>query len=139
MQTDGPTGADLYEELRVAAAAAGVTIQKFARPLFAEPNWKLEQLRIAKHPTQLTIDRVRALVTGRIIPPARPSNIKGINLRRGDPAPAGEARVPGEVIEARRRLTDLAHAERLPGETLDAAVARLQHQQSTIASLGGGQ
>jgi hypothetical protein len=44
------TGEQLHRELCEAASAAGVSVQKFARPLFSEPNWKLEQMRIAKHP-----------------------------------------------------------------------------------------
>src|SRR5438270_7100144 len=86
------TGEQLHEELRVAAAAARVSIQKFARPLFSEPNWKLEQLRIAKHPTQLTIERVRALVAGLPIPPPRGRYIRddrAIGLSRIEAEEAG--------------------------------------------------
>jgi hypothetical protein len=136
------TGQDLYDELQRAARAAGTSLNKFAAPLFAEGQvpWKLEQLRIAKCPMPHTLARVRALIAGEPLPEARPSPIKGktIRARYERPSGASESRLSSEAIAFRRNLTDLARTHRLPGETLHAAIRRLQHQQSTIADLGEG-
>jgi len=132
------TGQDLYDDLQRAAHAAGTTLNKFAAPLFAEGQtaWKLEQLRIAHNPMPHTIARVRALIAGEPLPEARTSPIKGKTIRTRDERPSGssETRLSGDVIAARRNLTDQARTERLPGETLAAAVRRLQ--QSTVSNLG---
>jgi hypothetical protein len=123
------TGEQLHRELCEAASAAGVSVQKFARPLFSEPNWKLEQMRIAKHPTQLTIERVRALVAGRPIPPSRGQYVRdprAIGLSRIEAEEAGippSARSVNERellsqqaafkarVELNRQLTEIAHRE----------------------------
>jgi hypothetical protein len=134
----GVTGQQLYDELAAAANAAGVSLRHFVAPLFNEPSWKLEQLRIAKVPMPATIARVRALIAGEPLPPTRTSPVKGKTIsRRHERITGGETRLSGEVIAYRRNLTDMAHAERLPGETLAAAVRRISHQQRTIAELGG--
>jgi hypothetical protein len=140
------TGEMLHEELRVAAAAAGVSLHKFARPLFSEPNWKLEQLRIAKHPTQLTIDRVRALVGGLPIPPSRGQYIRdprAIGLSRAEAEDAGippSARSVNEHallsqqaaakarVELNRQLAELAHQTRRPGQCLADRVRELRRE-----------
>jgi hypothetical protein len=135
-----PTGEDLYEELRAAAAAAGISLHKFAAPLFGEPNWKLQQLRIAKAPKPLTIARVRALIAGEPVPQPVPSPKRGIP--RGDETHRvndGESRLNGDEIARRRALAESAAAMRAPGETIADAVRRVRAQQQSIAALGGQQ
>lgn len=131
--TTGVTGEMLYEELRVAAVKAGVSIQKYSAPLFSEPNWKLEQLRIARQPNPNTIARVRARISGEPIPPPRGGRFSGGST--ADSHRVTEVRVPGDVIEQRRRLTEAAHENRLPGETIASAVRRIEQQQVTIEEL----
>lgn len=134
----GVTGQLLYDELADAALVAGVPLRQFVAPLFNEPSWKLEQLRIAKAPMPATIARVRALIAGEPLPPTRPSPVKGHTIGpRHERIIGVETRLSGEVIAQRRNLAERAHAERHPGETLAAAVRRISHQQRTIAELGG--
>ena len=105
------TGGQLHQDLTEAAAAAGVPLHR----LFDEPNSKLEQLRIAKRPTQSTIDRVRALIAGKPVPP---------------PARAGnyirDPRCEKDRIEDLRTLTGLAHVQRRPGQTIADCVREMR-------------
>jgi hypothetical protein len=131
------TGEQLHRELSEAARAAGMSLQRFARPLFSEPNWKLEQLRIARKPKPSRIARVRALIAGEPLP--EPSGNQYCrdarayaSSRRGDRDALGglrdhsfEPRLTGDVIAARQALTRRARAERRPGETLQSAIQRL--------------
>jgi hypothetical protein len=110
----GVTGEQLHDQVRAAAQASGQSIKAFVRPLFGDSSWKLEQLRIAKTPTQSTIDRVRALIAGEPLPAAPVSPRKGLPLG-----------LTGDEIARRRSLTYLAHHTRRPGETLHAAIRRL--------------
>lgn len=140
------TGEQLFEELRAAAAAARVSLYKFSLPLFSEPKWKLEQLRIAKHPTQLTIERVRALVAGLPIPPSRGQYIRdprAIGLSRAEAEEADispSARSINERalldqqaaskarVELNRQLTELAHETRRPGQCVADRVRELRRE-----------
>lgn len=140
----GVTGEQLHQELSDAAQAAGVPLYRFVAPLFNEPNWKLEQLRIAKRPTQSTIDRVSALISGEPIPPTRVGRYvrdpRAFGLSRADAEAAGIPpsarstdeghtleRVTSEKarIERLRHWTELAHRSRRPGQTLADRVREL--------------
>lgn len=131
------TGEQLHRELCAAARARGVSPQQFARPLFNEPNWKLEQMRIAKRPTQLTIDRVRALIAGAPLPPTRAGqyvrDARAFGLSR---FAAEEAGIPPSLrssreaaglaltlerkaaVERARDLAEIARETRRPGQCL---------------------
>jgi hypothetical protein len=121
----GVTGEQLHDQVRAAAQASGQSIKAFVRPLFGDSSWKLEQLRIAKTPTQSTIDRVRALIAGEPLPAAPVSPRKGLPLGKVRKVSDGEHRLTGDEIARRRSLTYLAHHTRRPGETLHAAIRRL--------------
>lgn len=69
--TDQVTGEQLYNEVCEAAAKSGRRLASFVAPLFNGNSWKIEQMRIAHAPTQITIDRVRALIAGEPLPPTR--------------------------------------------------------------------
>jgi hypothetical protein len=120
-----PTGPELVDALRAAAAKAGVPLKRFVEPIATSSADNLiGQLGRAVKPVQATIDRVCALIAGEPIPPPRESPFKGhFGKRECNPAP--EARVPAWEIERRRALTDQARVARRPGETLAAAVKRL--------------
>lgn len=133
------TGADLVEELRAGAKRNGVSLAKFAMPLTSARNSHafLTQLKMAKLPTPLMIERVRALCEGRPIPAHRGARFRQVKNGIRHCAEHSEARVPGEVIEHRRRLTEAAHESRLPGETIASAVRRLSRQHEIIADMEG--
>lgn len=65
---EAPSGEQLYLELCESAARAGVSLARFAAPLFNGASWKIEQMRIAAQPTDLTVRRVRALIAGEPLP-----------------------------------------------------------------------
>jgi hypothetical protein len=137
------TGEQLHAELTAAAARARVSLREFVEPLFNEPNWKLEQLRIAKCPTQSTIDRVRALVEGRPIPPTarvgnyRRADPRHLQMTRAEAEAAGippsgrcidlaQATAEKTRVELSRHLAELAHLSRRPGQTLADRVRELR-------------
>lgn len=143
------TGEQLHCELTDAAQAAGVPLRRFVAPIFDEPNWKLEQLRIAKKPTQSTIERVRALISGAPIPPTRTGRYfrdpRAFGLSRADAEAAGIppssrsinerhglARVIAEKarVERLRQWTELAHVSRRPGQTLADRVRELRTEMT---------
>jgi hypothetical protein len=143
----GVTGEHLYAEIVEAAQRSGQPLKTFVRPLLGESSWKLEQIRIAKAPTQSTIDRVRALIEGKPLPPtARVGNYRRGDFRHlamtrvaaeaaGIP-PSGRskaersdlARVTAEKarVELSRHLSDLARESRRPGQTLADRVRELR-------------
>lgn len=121
-----PTGEQLCDELRVAAHASGVSLARFCAPLFKGESWKIEQLRIARKPLRRTVERVRALIAGEPVPEAPPSPLRGRPQGHGrHRITDGDTRMTGDEIARRRALTDVAHAQRRPGETLHQAVNRL--------------
>jgi hypothetical protein len=139
------TGEDLHRQLIEAATTAGVPLRQFVAPLFIEPNWHLEQLRIAKAPKQTTIDRVRALIAGEPLPPTRSGryhrDARAFGLSRADAEAAGIppsgrslsegntlARLTAEKarVELSRHLSDLARESRRPGQTLADRVRELR-------------
>jgi hypothetical protein len=81
------TGEELFAELDAAAREAGVSITRFAAPIFPCAH-KIEQLRLAKKVRQGTIARVRALIAGEPVPPP---NVKYIR----DPRAIGLSRRSG--------------------------------------------
>lgn len=121
-----PTGEDLADELTAAARARGVTMNAFVAPLVTStPTNFIQALRRSRTPLQSTIDRVRACCAGLPVPPPRVSPFKGHRGAKRHEVNDGEKRMSSDEIERRRRLTDRAHAERLPGETLHQAIRRL--------------
>lgn len=128
MMPEPVTGEQLYAEIRAAATASGRSLREYTRPLFGESDskWKLEQLRIARNPTRSTIERVRALLAGEPLPERPASPRKGLPLSTDRRNPDGDHRLSGDEIARRRALTDVAHAERRPGETLHQAMMRLR-------------
>lgn len=138
------TGEQLWHALSVAAAAAGMSIQKFSRPLFNEPNWKLEQLRIAKRPSRATIARVRAHIAGEPLPPTRAGHYvrdeRAFGLSRVQAEAAGippsrrsvregslleQQLATRRRMELRRDLADAARLSRRPGQVLADRVREL--------------
>lgn len=125
---DQPSGQDLVDALRAAAAKRRVTLKGFVAPLVtSSADNFLGQLGRASRPTQLTIDRVRALIEGKPIPPARPSPIKGRSLGGGgvNRITDGDVRLRADEIEGKRLLAEAAAAARRPGETLQDAQKRV--------------
>jgi hypothetical protein len=120
-----PTGQSLLDELRVAANARGQSLTAFIAPLVSSsPENFIAQLGRAEYPTSLTVARVRACIAGEPVPPARVSPFKGKRGRQ-ERARHGDPVVRADEIEARRQLTEAAHAARRPGETLEQALKRL--------------
>lgn len=125
VRSSGPTGPELAEELGVAAAKAGVPLQQFVAPLTANNPWAfLTQLRKAKRPTPLTVERVRACCAGLPVPEPRTSPCEG---HFGGP----KRFVSGEHLESKierarkQALGDAARERRRPGETLGDALRRI--------------
>jgi len=122
-----PSGRDLVDALRAAAAKRGVSLRLFVAPLSSNQTAFITSLEMAQKPYQLTIDRVAALIAGEPVPPARKSNFQGHDgtcARHHN----GEAMIRADEIEERRRLARQAHDIRRPGETLEAAIKRLGGQ-----------
>lgn len=65
------TGVELVRQLRSAASSEGVSLNRFVRPLTTDPTKFIQQMEDARKPTPITIERVRALIEGRPIPPHR--------------------------------------------------------------------
>lgn len=125
MSAEEPTGVELAEELRAAAASAGVSIYAFVTPLAtSNASSFLANLSTAQHPKPLTIARVRALCAGEPLPEARPSTFeKRFGLtRHAVPEPRDSGGQRTALIE----LGERAAARRLPGETLAASLKRLE-------------
>lgn len=139
--TDRPTGEQLYQELEAEAARRCISLASLATSLWpSAPSWRLEQLRIAKTPKDRTIAQIRGLIAG---------EIEGVELgpsfkisrdvrRELGIAPSrreiNENRLLGStitnkrIIEERMQICRLAHDRRLPGETLQAAIIRLERE-----------
>lgn len=121
-----PSGADLVEELRAAAQAKGVPLKHFVTPLVTSTASNFIQcLGRSARPMGLTIAKVRALIAGAAPPDpdaAQFSQQRGVKHME---VKDSEARIPSAEIEQRRWLTERAHAERRPGETVHAALRRL--------------
>lgn len=117
----GVTGEQLYEELCAAAARARTPLMRFVAPIYKDSS-HLQQLRIANTPKASTIDRIRALIAGQQLPERT-----SLYPRKGSVVAreSVENRIGGDEIEHRRRLTERAHLERRPGETLQSAVKRI--------------
>jgi hypothetical protein len=122
-----PSGAELLDALRAAAAKAGVPLTQFIEPICSSsPANLINQLSRAQRPLQLTIDRVRALIEGGKIPAMRRSN--GIYGDRSGNNLSVDHHIASDELERRKRLTQQAHEIRRPGETLASAVQRLGGQ-----------
>jgi hypothetical protein len=143
------TGQHLWDEIRQAAARAGMSMQRFSAPLFNEPNWKLEQLRIAKRPKPSTIARVRALIAGEPIPPPsgnqycaarRPLGLTRTAAEQAGFPPSGrsvaENRNLAQALERKARvdhardLSELARATRRPGQCLADRLRELRMEMA---------
>lgn len=117
-----PDGEALYEELVAAAKRIGITLNRLATAIWPiSPGWKLEQLRIAKHPRAATItrirDAIRAAEAGEELP--------GLALRNPTQAEAVAVTAKArETEELRREAAERAQETRRPGETLAQAVKR---------------
>lgn len=68
---DQPTGQQLVDAVHELAVATGKTTYDVARLLSDSPSKWLDQVSVADRPTALTVQRVRALVAGEPIPPAK--------------------------------------------------------------------
>lgn len=139
--TDAVTGRDLVHQLWVAAAARGADLNAFIRPLTSDPGKFVGQLREARRPKPATIERVRALIEGRELPPshnqpkvAYSTCTRAERERLGLAPSARQLRDEDQLIrrlnerdmvEYRRALAEAAATARRPGETLHAAVQRV--------------
>ena len=150
-----PTGEQLYQELVAEARRRQVGVVRLARQLWPYgPNWKLEQMRIAARPKPATVERIRSVIAGEPVerdfegaidepvltitrderaaqglPPSRRQIYEERSLRR-----LAEAKA---ALQRRIALSRLAHERKLPGETLQAATARLE--QSLLQNEGANQ
>jgi hypothetical protein len=126
-----PSGGELIEELRAAAAALGVSLKTFVAPLVTSTASNfISCLSRSRTPMALTIARVRACCAGEPLPDARPSEWGEPRGVKHMQVTDSEARIPGAEIDRRRMLAERAHAERRPGESLAAAVRRLTEGES---------
>lgn len=142
---DLPTGEELYAELCSAAAKAGKSLAGFVAPLFNGNSWKIEQLRIARAPTTITIARVRALCAGAPLPPTRTGRYdrdpRAFGLSRAEAEASGippsgrsinerrsleDQLSRKDAIERSRRLAEIAHLTRRPGQPLADRVRELR-------------
>lgn len=85
--SDEPTGAELVEAIRAAAAAEGVPLLDFVRRMVKAPTSYLLQLAEAERPTPRTVSRVRALIAGAEIPRARRYDVSMAPEVRVSPVP----------------------------------------------------
>ncbi|CAN5371910.1 hypothetical protein BH10PSE14_BH10PSE14_04750 [soil metagenome] len=87
---DDATGLEIVEAIRRSAVERGVAAFTLAGELSRHPAKWLDQVAAAKQPTGATIERVRALLEGRPVPPP-PAN----NFRPGPASrPTGTANAP---------------------------------------------
>lgn len=142
------TGEDLYQELCGGAERAGISLRAFVSPIYSN-SWKTEQLRIAERPTQLTIERVMALVQGRPIPGKtyQPNadrllpGHKSLSRLRAEAMglpPSGRSileRRSLEIAQQRRQhedtmraLSDMARDTRRPGQSLHERLRELRRE-----------
>jgi hypothetical protein len=130
-----PTGEQLYEAMRDAAASKGVSLHRLAALLFPNgPGWKLEQMRIARAPKPVTVERVRCLINGDL-PPLPETITRQARAAAGMPPSRRELKErrmlhgqqqARDALERRIALSRRAHDVKLPGESLHAAVQRLE-------------
>lgn len=124
MSAERPTGAELLDELRRGAAAAGLSLARYVAPLSDYPDQYILQLGRAQRPLPLTVERVRAHVAGLPIPERRKSPFAdhfGGTVRVSSPEPRdGIAQ-----RQHKQALGSHAHAERRPGETLGECIRRI--------------
>ena len=127
------TGEELHGELIAAATAKGVSFRSFVAPLFNGQSWKIEQLRIARSPTELTVRRVRALIAGEPVPAARGTS--GAPPRQSERVHghAAGSGIGNAAIEHRRAIAEAAALHRRPGETLHDAASRIERQLKEAA------
>lgn len=144
------TGEDLYQDLVLAAGKAGKSLTRFVAPIFSD-SWKIEQLRFARRPLPLTIERVRALIDGRPIP----GRVYATNTDRLLPGHKSKTREQAEgmglppsrrsyterralqIAQERRQhvdrlrdLSELARETRKPGQALGERLRELQWEMA---------
>lgn len=118
-------GADLVHQLWTAARAEGLPLAEFVKPLTSSPAKFIRQLRMAARPGAMTVTRIRALIAGEPVPPTT-SRAPGIAAARPH---AEDLRAE---IERRRALAEAAAEHRRPGETLHAAVRRVELELQAV-------
>lgn len=141
-----PTGEQLYEELAREARARNISATRLAGKIWPYgPSWKLEQLRIAVRPTPATVDKIRAVIAGKPVDQDFEGKVEDTRLTitraeraaRGMPPSRREVRETAllrrhaetrSAVERRRRVSRMALEQKRPGETLHAAVARLEQE-----------
>jgi len=84
------SGPEIIEALDRMAVARNVTAFTLAAQLSRHPSTWLANVSAAKRPTRATIDRVRALLEGRPVPPPPANNFRPGPARR----PTGLANAP---------------------------------------------
>lgn len=146
--SEHPTGEQLYEELCAEAARRGVPVKQLVRQLWrGEPGRMIDNLRMSKTPFGRTVERVRGLIAGQAIEltartePSSPY----LTIRRDERRALGLASSDRErrdarslartirmkaKVERRRTICRQATERRLPGETLQAAAARLERERT---------
>jgi hypothetical protein len=99
--TDSMSGADVADAVEQAAIQRGLTIGQFARPLSAHPTRWLYQLRQAQRPKPPTLERVKALLEGREVPPPPPNSFQAGGQRKPETYRAAGAGIPAEQLPPR--------------------------------------
>jgi hypothetical protein len=142
--TDPPTGEQLYNELCEAAGRVRKSLAAFAAPLFNGASWKIEQMRIAAKPTDLTVRRVRVLIAGEALPekghvhPCHQRMTRAKAEAAGIP-PSGRSQYEQHLLEQQRKsrtsldwqmaISEHAKLSRRPGQSIADRVRelRLEH------------
>lgn len=95
------SGAEVAMAIRRAATERGQSLYEFARPLSPHPGSWVNQLEKQDLPRPHTIDRVRALLEGRPVPPPPPNNFH-LGPGTGGRTPQ-RAQTPAQPARVRRR------------------------------------
>lgn len=64
-----PSGEELADAVRSAAARAGQSVWRYAAPIHSNPTSFINTLEVTRCPKPATVARVQALLDGRPVPP----------------------------------------------------------------------
>jgi hypothetical protein len=138
------TGLELHDLLERSARAAGVKLTRYVAPLSNHPDTFLSQLKQAKKPKARTIARITALLQGKPIPPGQPVPEGVVTCTRAEREalglPPSQRMIRDEKslsaterqkawVEHTRYLTELAHQNRRPGQSIADRVRELRLEE----------